>query len=192
MGKVVDNTDIDLSSCCFFYPSFIAVSGERFVLTARVKNGQGQPLSEAALKVSSIQIWVTRIGGGFSPSAPVQVLISACGKGEVHAEVQLNCSQPTAFLLELMLDTPCILPAFKNGSMVRDVEMCNPLTASVHVFRSWASVFHPMCCSPRESIRTYPLLTFFHRLPRSSKYAKSGMELLRHEALNRFKIETLQ
>ena len=160
MGKVVDNTDIDLSSCCFIYPSSIAVAGERFVITARVRNGQGQPLSEAALKVSSIQIWATRIGGGFSPSAPVQVLISACGKGEVHAEVQLNCSQPTAFLLELMLDTPCILPAFKNGSMFRNVELCHPLTALVHVFRSWASVFHPMCCSPRESMRAYPLLTF--------------------------------
>ena len=154
MGKVVDNTAIDLSSCSFPHKTCVAFVGDRVNLTALVRNSRSQPLSDTALKVSSIQIWATRIESGFSPAAPVLVPISRYSKGEVHAHVHLNYSQPTAFLLELLLNTPSRLPGFQNGSLARNVNMYFPLKTWLFVFRSRASYLAPHFIYPRESVKS--------------------------------------
>ena len=154
MGKVVDNTAIDLSSCSFPRNTCLAFAGDRLNLTALVRNSRSQPLSDTALKVSSIQIWATRIEGGFSPAAPVLVPISGYSKGEVHAHVHLNYSQPTAFLLELLLDTPSRLPGFQNGSLTRNMDMYFPLKTWLLVFRSRASFLAPHFIYPQESVKS--------------------------------------
>ena len=127
MGKVVDNADINLSNCSFPLPSYAMIARGPFKLTALVRNGRGQALSEAALKVSSIQIWATQVESDFSTAAPGLVPISGYSKGEVLASVQPNLSQSTGLFLELLLDTPCALPEFQNGSLSKDPYMFFPL-----------------------------------------------------------------
>ena len=153
MGKVVDNTDINLSCCSFPRLEYVAFAAEPFSVTARVRNSQGQALSEAALKVSSIQIWATRIEGFFSPAAPVLLPTTGYSKGAVRVFLDLSCSQPTVFLLELLLNTPCVLPEFQNGSLKKELDMFFPLQAWLYLHKYGASFFHTSGCSPRESIR---------------------------------------
>eukprot|EP00117_Sycon_ciliatum_P002352 scpid107574/ scgid7618/ len=53
MGTVVDNTDIDLSSCSFSYLGcYTRFAGDELSFTVIVRSGRGQPLPERALKVS--------------------------------------------------------------------------------------------------------------------------------------------
>ena len=153
MGKVVDNTEIDLSRCSFPFPVYPGYAGEQSYLTVLVRNGRRQPLSDTALKISSIPIWATRIEGAFSPAAPVLVPISGYSKGEVHALVQFSCSQTTAFLLELLLDIPCILPDFQSGSLASIVDRYFPLKTWLLMYKSRASDFDVDLCSPKECVK---------------------------------------
>ena len=153
MGQVVDNTDINLSCCSFPRPEYVAFAGEPFSVKALVRNSQGQALSEASLKVSSIQIWATRIEGFFSPAVPVLVPISDYSEGWVHAGIQLKLSRPTVFLLELLLDAPCSIPEFQIGSLKKELYMFFPLKTWLYFYKSRASYFHTHFCSPRENIQ---------------------------------------
>eukprot|EP00117_Sycon_ciliatum_P023194 scpid80625/ scgid19787/ len=156
MGQVVDNTDIHLSCCSFPRPEYVAFAGEPFSVKALVRNSQGQALSEAALKVSSIQIWATRIEGGFSPAAPVLVPISGYSKGEVRAHVQ--CTEAAVFLLEIRLDSPRPLPKLQGYELIDDLRTCSPLNAKLLVYGCRSITFGDVHSSPKGFIR--PCLSY--------------------------------
>ena len=160
MGKIVDNSGIDLASCSFSSQvGYYGIAGEAVPLSVFVRDWRGQLVSERALKASSIQIWAIRIEGDFSRIATVHVPIIGYNSGQVNALFQNNCSQPAVFLLELLLDTPCPLPKRKWRSLANGIDIIEPLQTWLFVLKYRAVVFHPLSCSPRKYIQVTGIIS---------------------------------
>ena len=154
-GEVVDKTDIDLSRCAFSEQNnvYIGYVGEETKITALVNNWQGNPISEPALKVCSIQIWATKIQ---ATMIPVPVPISGYSKGEVRAHVQ--CTEAAVFLLEMRLESPRPLPKLQGYELIDDLRTCSPLNAKLLVYGCRSITFGDIHSSPKGFIR--PCLSY--------------------------------
>ena len=154
-GKVVDNTDIDLSRCEFSekIDRYIGYVGEETKITALVNNWQGNPISEPALKVCSIQIWATEIQYD-SAEVPVAVPISSYGEGAVHARFQGH--EDGVFFLEICLDRPLPVPNSEEDIINNNNEIFKlgsfKVMATLMVYKSRAIIFDESDSFPRKFI----------------------------------------
>ena len=150
MGKVVDNTDIDLSACLCrdagFYSTF---SGASKPIVALVRNSRDQDVSARELKACGIQIWATQFEANGARTAAVPLPIICYRTGEVHTIFKEESARPTAFFLELQFDPPCPLPEMLNPSYYTDLTKYEPLKTWIFVYPSGASYFDPRYGSPR-------------------------------------------
>eukprot|EP00117_Sycon_ciliatum_P045219 scpid44964/ scgid32526/ len=162
MGLVVDNTDFDLSRCVMSLPIlFYTYVGERINITAQVRTSDGFPVSQRALKASSIQLWAVsnlRI-------STVRIPIVGFIKGEVRAIVKFDTSG--VFRLEVRLDTPspipmCFLKQSFNDSVWQIHEAgklpeggCACIGA---VYANRAVIFDAKTNNPEFSMLTMPVL----------------------------------
>ena len=181
-GKVVDNTGIDLGRCAFGKDSYRQLTGKELHITALIGDTRGQPLSQRALKDTSIQIWATRIERDFCLKAPVQVPIVGLCEGTILALFKNAFSEPAAIVLELLLDIPCPFPKLKPVALYSYINMCLPLKVWYYVYKSSAVFFRrPSHCISKGYIETAHIIYYLSE-PFAGSYfrqVKSGVATMR-------------
>eukprot|EP00117_Sycon_ciliatum_P004183 scpid50377/ scgid8667/ Tripartite motif-containing protein 2; E3 ubiquitin-protein ligase TRIM2; Neural activity-related RING finger protein len=144
MGKVVDNTGINVSGCRFDEPGgYVGFLGEDDIeLSGQIVDWRDQPVTKAALKLSSIQVWASQIHVDGEVAAPVQLQINGYSEGAVHFVFGYATIQnPAVYLLELQLDKPCRLPKSVRELLYCTMYMYAPLKTWVFLFQTKSVYF---------------------------------------------------
>eukprot|EP00117_Sycon_ciliatum_P024180 scpid44402/ scgid20353/ Tripartite motif-containing protein 2; E3 ubiquitin-protein ligase TRIM2; Neural activity-related RING finger protein len=174
MGKVVDNTGINVSGCRFDEPGgYVGFLGEDDIeLSGQIVDWRDQPVTKAALKLSTIKIWASKIQSDRATANPVQLPIIGYSEGEVHALFRYDTIHEAAvFILEVQLDKPSPIPTLLRESLHgKWYAKRTPLTTWVFLFQTRSVYFEEaftdfMGSSPCLSSVSpaYPEVTLYQR-----------------------------